>query len=448
MKPSGPKGPTRPTPPANTGIATKPLNSRLPALPEIGRLLPARTVNNIFLTPISTRLWKINKTFYGKESVPLFEALKSYLGPIAGDKEFSRRMDAVTHTRWVLESLEKIALSKDPGTAQKLFSGRGINGLPQSMPVIAELNKIYHSLNHNEQRILWLGAILHDIGKATGNRERHPWIGLQMYRKDPTLRKVIQMILFPTLTDAELEEAQTLIEFMIGLHDMLGGLAITRDRNIFESALAIIRVSKNQLIRKKLLDFLTLINFADIDAQSKDGIFTDQKIKYFYETYRSIKSMLQTAQNKEINSIQDLTDTKHTLVWWGGQRFLAWARGDTPGVPDRLAFTHLRNLLPKEQVRAKFYSILGKLQLFDGMYNLSTAIHDPKAAVKFLVWIAKIAGRNHIDIITYDNSFLTDPRISERIRSAARNNENFEDILNMVLTKAQGKITLRLSGNF
>jgi hypothetical protein len=447
MKPSGPKGPTSPTPPANTGIAANPLSPRLPTLREIGRLLPARTVNNIFLTPISTRLWKINKTFYGKESVSLFEALKAYLGPIAGDKEFSRRMDAATHTIWTLESLEKIVLSKDPGTAQKLFLARGINGLPQSMPIIVELSKIYHSLNHHHQRILWLGAILHDIGKVTGNRERHAWTGLQMYREDPTLRKVIQMILFPNLTDAEVKEAQTLIELMIGMHDMLGGLAITRDHNIFESALAIIGISKNQLVREKLLDFLTLLNFADIDGQSEDGIFTDEKIKYFYETYHSIKNMLQAAKGKEINSIQDLTDTKHNLVWWGGQRFLAWARGDTSGVSDRLAFIHLRNILTKEQVRAKFYTILGKLYLFDGMYNLSTAIHDPKAAVKFLIWIAKITGRNNIDIITYDNSFLTDPSIAERIRSAAKGNQDFEDFLGLTLTKVQEKTVLRLSKN-
>lgn len=448
MKPAGPKGPTRPSPPGSNGTAARPsykFEARLKNLSEVQRLFKPGSIDQLCSISVSTQVWKITGAFPGRSYVPLFFALEAYVGPIAGDKEFSRRMDAVTHTVWLLESLGKISRATDPGTARRFFDQRGIKGLPKSAHLATELNKIYRSLTENEKRILWLSAILHDIGKMTGNRERHPQTGLRVFEKTPAIRSAIREALSSTMTDAEIDEAIKLIAFVIRQHDLVGALAITRDRNIFEGILRIMNVSPNPRMRNKLLGLLALVNFSDVDAQSERGIFTDDKFSAFYSTYLSMNNILMSAGRKTVNSIEGLTGKAYSLAWWGRQRFLAWSRGDKPGVETKVVARLLGFLMPSEPEREEFFATLGKLSFFDGMYNLSTAIDNPLASVKFLVWIAKIARENNIDTLTYDNELLIDPWAGEIIRNAAQDNEDLTKIFSLTLIESHEQRILRLS---
>lgn len=89
--------------------------------------------------------------------------------------------------------------------------------------------------------------------------------------------------------------------------------------------------------------------------------------------------------------------------------------------------------MPSVDDRHNFYHILGKARLFDGMYNLSTAIHHPPAAIKFLVWVSGIMAGNNASTVTFDIGFLTDPRSSARIVQAAGEGFSFAGAVGVAL---------------
>lgn len=386
-------------------------------------------INQICSVHISTSLWGITKTFPGRDSVPLFEALEAYVGPVAGDKHFSRRMTAVQHTLWVLESLQRISDTNDLPSALSLYGPRGIDGLTRSAPHLLEINGIYNSLNPNEKKTLWLAALLHDIGKATGNRERHPIIGLAKLKASPQIMRSTLEMLSPTHTDKEQQTAQILIEASVGEHDLIGGLAITRDRNIFECAEAIKQATPDPDLRPKILDFVTLINFADIDSHSEMGIFTDQKVVAMINTYQRMKQLISSPE------------TKKDYAWWGKQRLLAWAKGDTPGITESRIEELIEEVIPN---RSEFIEFVGRFSLFDGVYNLATAIHDPEIALKFIGWVMKTAKKQDCDAITFDINFLTNPHYIKTLKSG----QEFDNILTQTMIESKGSKVLRLSIDF
>ncbi|MDD5594013.1 MAG: HD domain-containing protein, partial [Candidatus Margulisbacteria bacterium] len=387
------------------------LESRLHGLREVRRLFPPGILNRLCSAPISTFIWQITDRFPNRMTVPLFEALEAYVGPIAGDKTFSRRMDAVTHTVWLFHSLARLANCKTLDNAVLLFGDRGINGLADACPAIVELARLYNSLNNNDKRLLLITTLLHDIGKATGNRERHPHVGLDLFRRSPALKAAVAA----TLSSCQIanRESLLLIESTIGEHDLIGGLAITRDRSIFECADAITMRTASQSLREKILAFVTLVNFADIDAQSERGIFTDDKLSAFDAVVTTLRGLIAGTEKKDLPA-------------WGRQRFLAWSGGDTPGFSASAKIGMLNRLLPNVDEKNNFLRVLGEISLFDGMYNLATAIHDPAAVIKFLIWIADIVGRENVQTITYDNSFiLSESGIAAGIARAARDERSF-----------------------
>jgi hypothetical protein len=379
-------------------IKTYDLESRLTGLREVNRLLRPGAVNR------------------------LFEALEAYVGPIAGDVSFSRRMTAVQHTVWLMESLDRLSHAISPGEAHRLFANRGIEGLTKCT-LITQLSHLYHHIPETYKKALWLAAILHDIGKATGNRERH---------QSPEIALALRAALKPYLTEEQTGIALKLIEAVIGEHDMIGGLAITRDRNIFECAEAIRLAGADQKTRDIMLTFLTLINFADIDGQSEWGIFTDDNIQSFCETSKSVREFTRYDR------------LENDLAWWGRQRCLAWVRGDNQQITHNMISEIINYALPNQEAIETFFAELGRLSLFDGMYNLGTAIADPVSAVRCLIWIAHFAKTHGITTITFDdNSFLTNPAAGNNIRHAATTND-FAEIFNLDVAEHSSR-TLRLT---
>jgi putative nucleotidyltransferase with HDIG domain len=142
-------------------------------------------LNRLCSAPISTFIWQITDRFPNRTTVPLFEALEAYVGPIAGDRTFSRRMDAVTHTVWLLHSLARLAKCQTLDNAVLLFSDRGVNGLADACPAIVELARLYNSLNNNDKRILVIATLLHDIGKAVDQETEgtHTKLGVMLAQK-------------------------------------------------------------------------------------------------------------------------------------------------------------------------------------------------------------------------------------------------------------------------
>ena len=436
------------TPPGRPGSVSRfsyNLEARLRGVTEIQRLFHPGNINQICSAPISTQVWGIQQRFPNRTTIPIFEALEAYVGPIAGDKQFSRRMDAVAHTLWLLQSLERISLCFDVGTAKELYAARGIGGLGDSALLLVKLNHIYHTLCEREKKGLWIGALLHDIGKATGNRERHPIVGLAKLEKSPEIINAVRKAFSSTHTDIETETALGFIKSSVGEHDLIGALAITRDRNIFECALAIMKASPHHLQRTKLLDFLTLINFADIDAQSEQGIFTSQKLLAFMEVYSIIRHILESARNKRVDSIDDLINEKTNFAWWGKQRVLAWSRGDTPGFSNKDVEKMINQLIPNQPEQTELYQTLGKVSLIDGMYNFATSIHDPESAIKFLIWAAQIIKETGADAITYDTGFLIDMEITQRITSALKNDQDLSKTFCLTIIASEGKTIAQLS---
>ncbi|MFA4843753.1 MAG: HD domain-containing protein [Candidatus Margulisiibacteriota bacterium] len=402
------------------------LESRLPGLREVCRLFPPGILNRLCSAPISTFIWQITDRFPNRTTVPLFEALEAYVGPIAGDKTFSRRMDAVSHTLWLLHSLDRLAGCKTLDDAVLLFGGRGLNGLADACPAIVELARLYNSLNNNDKRLLVIATLLHDIGKATGNRERHPHVGLELFRRSPALKAAVAA----TFSSCQItnKESLLLIDAAIGEHDLIGGLAITRDRNIYECAGAIRNATDRSDLREKLLAFLTLVNFADIDAQSERGIFNGEKLAAFREAFVKLRGFLRSPGEKNDH------------IWWGKERFLAWTGGDTPGVSLKEKEELLAKLCPDEPEREHLLSTLGKISLFDGMYNFATTIHHPASTAHFLRWIAGLQPQT----VIVDVALLTDPEIAARVATAAQDG-SFEKVFNVLTVETAGQKTIRLN---
>ncbi|MFH1347982.1 MAG: HD domain-containing protein [Candidatus Margulisiibacteriota bacterium] len=380
--------------------------------------------------PISTKLWGITQAFPGKESVPLFEALEACVAPT----------NAVSHTAQVVQSLRRVSVSTDPATAQRLFRKQGLAG-QQNSTLIVELCNILQSLSPNDKKVLMIAAVLHDMGKATGKLEKHPEVGLDLFRKSPAIAQEIRKILSPTHTDAEIKEAFLLIETVIRDHDLISGLGITRDRNIFEAAEAITKMSKSQATRQKILDFLLLVNFADIDGRSEKGLFTDEKLKSFYDIYEISRELL-----------EDET-SENNYAWWGAKRVLAWARGDTPKWNDQEVFVLVNKLFPTEAERTELFDPAGKLKYFDQMYNFATVINDPLSALIFIDTMLTFAKIDDIDAIILEASFLTDPKIAEAVRSSIQKEEDspqpeedIERLFNMDISEeSDGTRILKLS---
>jgi len=337
---------------------------------------------------------------------PLFEALEAYRGQVANDKYFSEQMTALDHTIYLLESLGRIADSKDQETALMSFGKRGIGGLQDCTHVITALNQAYWSLTDADKMILWIGGLLHDIGKTSLNRENHPVTGLKIFKDSPAIAKSIREILSPLLSDAELDNAQLLIECIIEKHDTLGGLAITREHSIFETTDTIKQIARDPQLIKRLLVLLALVNFSDIDAQGRNGIFTNQKSTAFYETYLALPRIIE-----EQNGVRD-------YAWWGRERLLAWARGDLSALPDQVILTILEYELPRAEDRNIFFETLGRLNLFDNAFNLATAIGRPRAAIKLLIWLAEIIQANNITHVTRASRLFLDPAEKEQLCKA------------------------------
>jgi len=350
---------------------------------------------------------------------PLFEALEAYRGRVANDKDFSGAIDAATHTFLLLESLERIASSAD-------FSERGIKGLGSASNTIASLSAVYHNISEPDKAVLWIGALLHDIGKATGNREKHPATGYTLLQNNPSLLQAIRQTLSSFLSDHQTDEALLLIGQIIAQHDLVSGLGITRDRNIFNC---------DKGMDARQLKMITLINFCDIDAQGEKGIFTADKVTTFWNTYQSLLAILEGKEQAGPSG----------TIWWGTERLLAWTKGDARSDAREDILRILAEEIFDPAAREKLLGALGKLDLFDDMFNLATRINNPRAAIKFLRWIINKAQEYNAVTITSDVNLLYRAELAAQLTSAAIE-ERLDSALQIEISGAPGTgNTLRFS---
>jgi hypothetical protein len=351
---------------AGAALPSQPAGRRDAPRSIASRLSHLKAFNELFPSVDALASAKIRTPHKGTST--LFEALESYSASIGLG---SQTATALNHSIGLLETLERISEAKDDEAAAKLFSGRG-RDVNLVSDIIVELYRLYQGLSDAERRTLWIGALLHDMGKATGNRENHYAAGLELFESNPSIAAAIRQIFSPAMNEGQIAEAIKSIKQIILRHDFISSFGILLEKDFAKAF---------EGLNPRQLAMLALVSFADVDAQGRVGFLTPEKVRIFWDTYNRIQNRL-TAER----GAPSRADTE----WWGEKRFYAWARGEAQECTDEEIRTALEREIPAVQARNNFFHALGRIGSFDGIFNLATLVNDPGAMIKILQRVAAV----------------------------------------------------------
>lgn len=388
------------------------------------RIFAPGQINRLFSSPVPVR----------HKTVPLSLALEDYKGRIATDLSYI--MTAADHTAFVMNSLDRLSRAGSEASALKLYDQRGAGDICRSLPSILHLNSLYRSLGAADERALWLGAALHDIGKATGQRDLHPQTGAELFDKTPALQKRLLDILGSFPNSLPREKCLELVQTAIRWHDVIGGIGITREHNIFSRALSF----AGKTDPEKNIVFAALINFADIDGQGPNGILSGEKVKTFTDAVRLLSRLAEDAA-----AAKGAPPAQRDLIGWGKSRAAAWIRGDTPGWDDSRAEKVIDEYFRGKKQREAFLLSVAEIEHFDLGYNLGTLIADPPSAVGILDWIMSQAKNENALCVTVDRySFFHDEKGSQETFARFRESAPAEKLFSIEVMPSHGQKTLHL----
>ena len=401
------------------------LEARMPAGSPAKRIFAPGRINRLFSTPVTV----------GRETVPLSRALERYTGRIATDLSYI--MTAADHTAFVMNSLDRLSQADSAAKAGELFSGRGRGDVGTALPSVLYLNSLYQNLSPADQSVLWLGAALHDIGKATGQRDLHPQTGAELFDKTPALQNRLLDILGSFPNSLPREECLELVRTAIRWHDVIGGIGITREHNVFSRALYFAGMSDPN----KNVSFAALVNFADIDGQGPNGILSGEKVKTFTDAVRLLSRLAEDA-----SAAKGAPPAQRDLIGWGKSRAAAWIRGDTPGWDDSRAEKVIDEYFRGKKQREAFLLSVAEIEHFDLGYNLGTLIADPPSAVGILDWIMSQAKNEDARCVTVDRySFFHDEKGSQETFARFREGSPADKLFSIEVMPSRGQKTLHLS---
>lgn len=397
------------------------------------RIFAPGQINRLFSTPVSVRACGIESAFPGKRIVPLSLALEKYTGRIATDLNYI--MTAAGHTAFVMDSLDRLSRAGSAAKAAELYSGRGTGDVQNALDPILYLNGLYRNLSPADEGVLWLGAALHDIGKATGQRDLHPQTGAELFDNTASLRKRFLDTLKALPQKLPQEESLELVRTAIRWHDVIAGIGITREHNIFSRALNFAEMSDP----KKNVAFAALINFADIDGQGPDGILSGEKVTAFTDAVRLLNRLAAAG------GVSAAAPAQAELIGWGKSRAAAWIRGDTPGWDDSRAEKVIDEYFPGKERREKFLLSVAGIEHYDLGYNLGTLIADPPSAIGILDWIISRVKNENARCVTVDRySFFHDEKGSRETFARFREGSSAQDLFSIEVVPSHEQKTLQL----